>query len=223
MSEKPTNTYSREHPGHAEPDRYLDDEGRCTFCGRALRERETADLQAQVRTLTEEPKPVCSSNVHCLCVYAASSRVDSAAHWMAGIKRERDEANRQLVAVVGALVRTGKWARLPDGYLMCMVCCTGMRCECEPGEHVPRESCPNCLGRSGSILADITAGERVEKLEEALGRLEWDRWLIAMLVATEYTQHAEGCPRDWDKECECWIAQVFTAAEARAALREEGK
>ena len=48
--------------------------------------------------------------------------------------------------------------------------------------------------------------------------LEWDRWLIAMLVATEYTQHAEGCPREWDKECECWMAQVFTAAEARAAL-----
>ena len=56
------------------------------------------------------------------------------------------------------------------------------------------------------------------QLEEAQGKLEWDRWLIAMLVATEYTQHAEGCPREWDKECECWMAQVFTVAEARAVI-----
>ncbi|KKK85884.1 hypothetical protein LCGC14_2768780 [marine sediment metagenome] len=61
--------------------------------------------------------------------------------------------------------------------------------------------------------------EEAEALAERRGEaLEWDRWLIAMLVATEYTQHAEGCPREWDKECECWVAQVFTAAEARAAI-----
>ena len=54
--------------------------------------------------------------------------------------------------------------------------------------------------------------------EQRREALEWDRWLIAMLVATEYTQHSEGCPREWDKECECWVAQVFTVAEARAAI-----
>ena len=57
--------------------------------------------------------------------------------------------------------------------------------------------------------------------ERRKGELDWDRWLIAMLVATEYTQHAEGCPRERDQECECWMAQVFTAAEARATI--EGK
>jgi hypothetical protein len=57
MSEA-TNQYSREHPGHAEPDRYLDDEGRCMFCGRAvaLRERNAAlealeEVQARLKVI----------------------------------------------------------------------------------------------------------------------------------------------------------------------------
>lgn len=57
MSEQPMNTRSREHPGHAEPDRYLDDEGRCMFCGRvvALRERDEAQGKLKaVRVLAQE-------------------------------------------------------------------------------------------------------------------------------------------------------------------------
>ena len=69
------------------------------------------------------------------------------------------------------------------------------------------------------IDALVVELDRYKAQSEQRGEaLEWDRWLIAMLVATEYTQHAEGCPREWDKECECWMAQVFTAAEARAAI-----
>ena len=72
------------------------------------------------------------------------------------------------------------------------------------------------------IDALVVSRDRYKALAERRGEaLEWDRWLIAMLVATEYTQHAEGCPREWDKECECWVAQVFTAAEARAAIDAE--
>ena len=51
-----------------------------------------------------------------------------------------------------ALVRTGKWSPTVGGYLVCMVCCNGVRCECKRGEHIPRERCPNCLGKSGSIF-----------------------------------------------------------------------
>ena len=77
-----------------------------------------------------------------------------------------------------ALERTGKWARIEDGYLMCTVCCTGMRCECGPGEHVSREGCPNCLGKSGSIFADtspaaaalLAQGERLKTALEKYGK-----------------------------------------------------
>ena len=60
MAENPENTYSTQHPGHDEPDRYLDDEGRCTFCGRALLEAENARLQAKV----EEAEEVRRSSVN---------------------------------------------------------------------------------------------------------------------------------------------------------------
>ncbi|KKL85703.1 hypothetical protein LCGC14_1952110 [marine sediment metagenome] len=74
-----------------------------------------------------------------------------------------------------ALVRTGKWVRLPDGNLMCQVCCTGMRCGCPSGGHIPREDCPNCLGKSGAALSPSTDAEQVAlrtQLEEAQAHIE---------------------------------------------------
>ena len=67
-------------------------------------------------------------------------------------KHQLAEAKGKLKAKSEGLVRTGKWERLDDGYLMCMVCCTGMRCECGPGEHISREGCPNCLGENGGVF-----------------------------------------------------------------------
>ena len=50
---EPTNLYSTKHPGHAEPDRYLDDEGRCTFCGRSYWEEEAEQFQRQLAAALE--------------------------------------------------------------------------------------------------------------------------------------------------------------------------
>ena len=79
------------------------------------------------------------------------------------------ECEAEMVVLVEALERTGKWKRLsqPDGYLMCAVCCTGMRCECGPNEHIPRESCPNCLGESGSLFADTSSAALLAQGEGA--------------------------------------------------------
>lgn len=86
-------------------------------------------------------------NVH----HTDTHECDCGETWKVG---ELAEAQGKLEALSEGLVRTGKWALLPQppGYLMCRVCCTGMRCECGPGEHVSREGCPNCLGKSGSIF-----------------------------------------------------------------------
>ncbi|KKK87684.1 hypothetical protein LCGC14_2750770 [marine sediment metagenome] len=77
------------------------------------------------------------------------------------VERQLAEAQGKLEAMSEGLVRTGKWTPLPQppGYLMCTVCCTGLRCECLPREHVSREGCPNCLGKSGSVFIDAILGE----------------------------------------------------------------
>ena len=81
----------------------------------------------------------------------------------------------------------------------------------------PKHADEQIEGRHSERRRRVKAGALAEQRK---GKLEWDRWLIAMLVATEYVDHAEGCPRAWGKECECWMAQVFTAAEARVAIEE---
>lgn len=73
-------------------------------------------------------------------------------------------------------------------------------------------------GRVSDLESALAAAQ--EALQESEAMVEWDRWLIAMLVATEYTQHTEGCPVPYG-ECVCWMTQVFTVAEARAALPKE--
>jgi hypothetical protein len=64
-----------------------------------------------------------------------------------------------------ALVRTGKWSPTVGGYLVCMICCNGVRCECDRGEHIPREDCPNCLGKSGSIFANTSPSAALEVVD----------------------------------------------------------
>ena len=71
-----------------------------------------------------------------------------------------------------ALVRTGKWVRLPDGNLMCQVCCTGMRCGCPSGGHIRREDCPNCLGKSGAALSPSAEGKGLAMALESIRRRE---------------------------------------------------
>ena len=82
MSEQPTNTYSPEHPGHTEPYRYLDDEGRCTFCGRSVLEDENARLQACV----EEEKGITDTAIR------AMERAESDREGYKALAEQRGEA-----------------------------------------------------------------------------------------------------------------------------------
>ena len=52
--------------------------------------QEVNRLQTALEEVEREPKPVCRSPVHCLCVYAAASRVGSIEYWWKEMKRERD-------------------------------------------------------------------------------------------------------------------------------------
>ena len=106
-----------------------------------------------------------------------------------------------------ALIRTGKWSPTVGGYLVCMVCCNGMRCECERGEHIPREDCPNCLGKSGSIFAPSTG--MYEALYKALKECQ--------RLAIERIETADAAVK---KDVYAADALMGIATIARAAIKD---
>ena len=132
MSEHPTNTYSPEHPGHTEPDRYLDDDGRCTFCGRSVAEATMADLE---RELGEAREAIEKGGVVMFTGLSVPKRdLDNAkaehAHDMAEAQAQL-RANEAAQAEMRAALKG--WRQLRAKMIDCSDCTTQPFCESHYG------------------------------------------------------------------------------------------